>query len=118
MERFLERLEEGEVLVADGAIGTLLLAKGLQPGECPECVNLTDPELLEDIARRYLEAGAEIVQTNTFGASPVKLSLYHLDHKAETINRKAISSNSSLRPAKPSVTGPMCPPLAGRVASC
>ena len=90
MERFLERLEEGEVLVADGAIGTLLMQRGLKPGECPECANLTDPELLEDIARQYLEAGAEIVQTNTFGASPVKLSLYRLDHKAAAINRNAV----------------------------
>lgn len=80
----------GNFLVADGAMGTMLIQKGLKPGDCPEKINLENPELLEEIAREYLDAGAEIIQTNTFGASPLKLRLYNLDDKTEDININAV----------------------------
>jgi len=67
MKELLSRIQQGEVLVADGAIGSLLFTMGVRPGECPESVNLSRRDLLEEIAKRYLDAGAEIVQTNTFG---------------------------------------------------
>lgn len=86
----LERLKEGDVLVADGAMGTMLLQRGLQSGVCPESLNLTKPETLEEIASLYLNAGADIVQTNTFGASPLKLSEYGLEDKTEEINKSAV----------------------------
>ena len=91
MKPMLDRLKEGEVLVADGAMGTLLLDKGLQAGECPEGLNLSKPEILTDIAQGYLQAGADIVQTNTFGGSPMKLKEYGLEDKTEEINRRAAS---------------------------
>jgi len=87
----LDRLKKGEVLVADGAMGTLLLDKGLQVGECPEALNLSKPEILKDIALSYLHAGADIVQTNTFGGSPMKLKEYGLEDKTEEINQRAAS---------------------------
>lgn len=90
MKTILERLKGGEILVADGAMGTMLLEKGLQPGECPESLNLTKPEILEEIALLYFNAGATIIQTNTFGASPMKLSGYGLEEKTEEINRSAV----------------------------
>jgi 5-methyltetrahydrofolate--homocysteine methyltransferase len=86
----LERIRRGEVLLADGAMGTLLLGTGLKPGGCPESLNLDRPELLEQIAREYFNAGAEIVQTNTFGASPLKLAAYGLADQTEEINRSAV----------------------------
>jgi len=89
MKKLLERLKEGEILVADGAMGTMLMTH-LKLGECPESINLTHPEILEEIASLYLDAGADIIQTNTFGASPFKLSLYSLEHKTEEINRNAV----------------------------
>lgn len=58
-------------------------------GPCPEAMNLERLEILEEIARRYLEAGADIIQTNTFGASPLKLAPHGLDVRAEEINRRA-----------------------------
>jgi len=91
VESILDRLKEGEVLVADGAMGTLLLDKGLQVGECPEALNLSKPEILKDIALSYLHAGADIVQTNTFGGSPMKLKEYGLEDKTEEINQRAAS---------------------------
>jgi 5-methyltetrahydrofolate--homocysteine methyltransferase len=85
-----ELLRKGEVLVADGAMGTMLMQKGLKLGECPEAWNLKAPEALEDIARAYLEAGADIIQTNTFGGSPLKLGEYGLENQASEINRAAV----------------------------
>ena len=90
MKNLLERLRDGEILVADGAMGTMLMNYGLNPGEPPESFNLTRPEVLEEIARLYLDAGADIIQTNTFGASPLRLLLGSLEDKTEEINGNAV----------------------------
>jgi len=92
MDPFISRIERGRVLLADGAIGSLLMASDLPRGAAPESLNLSNPELLEQIARRYLEAGAEIIQTNTFGASPLKLAGYGLAGQATAINEAAVRS--------------------------
>jgi 5-methyltetrahydrofolate--homocysteine methyltransferase len=91
MNPILERLKNGEVLVADGALGTMLFQRGLKPGECPELFNLTHPEILVEIASLYLQAGADIIQTNTFGGSPLKLSNYQLEARIKEINGIAVS---------------------------
>jgi len=90
MKTLLERLATGETLVGDGALGTMLIASGLKPGETPEAFNLSRPEVLEDIARQYLEAGADFVTTNTFGGSPARLARYGLEGQVEEINRAAV----------------------------
>lgn len=87
---FLDRIRAGEVLVGDGAMGTMLLARGLKSGECPEQLNLQEPELLEEIARLYCAAGADVVETNTFGGSPLKLEQYSLADRTEEINAAAV----------------------------
>ena len=92
MKPLLERIRHGDVLLADGAMGTLLLGAGLKPGGCPESLNLDRPELLEQIARKYFNAGAEIIQTNTFGASPLKLAAYGLADQTEEINHSAVQA--------------------------
>ena len=90
MPDLMRRLAGGKVLVADGAMGSMLMQAGLEPGECPEKMNLDHPEVVADIAKRYREAGAYIVQTNTFGGSPLKLATYSVDDKTELINRSAV----------------------------
>jgi 5-methyltetrahydrofolate--homocysteine methyltransferase len=90
MDDLLDRIRKGETIVADGAMGTMLFQKGLSQNECPESFNLTHPEILEEIAADYQKAGAEIIQTNTFGGSPLKLQRYSLDDKTEKINRRAV----------------------------
>ncbi len=90
MTNFFERLKQEKVLVSDGAIGSLLFEKGLRSGDCPERFNLERPEILAEIAQAYFQAGADMIQTNTFGASPLKLSDYNLEHKTEEINQKAV----------------------------
>jgi 5-methyltetrahydrofolate--homocysteine methyltransferase len=83
------RLANEEILVADGAMGSLLFQRGLKQGDCPESLNSRNPELLEEIARLYLMAGSDIVQTNTFGGSPLKLAEYGLEEKTEELNKAA-----------------------------
>jgi 5-methyltetrahydrofolate--homocysteine methyltransferase len=88
----LERLAAGDRLVGDGAMGTMLLDRGLAPGQPPEAITLTHPAVLEDIARLYLDAGADLLETNTFGGSPLKLALHGLEHETEAINRAAVEA--------------------------
>lgn len=90
MEGLSRRIEEGETILADGAMGTMLMERGLKLGECPEALNLSRPEALGEIAKLYLQAGADILETNTFGASPVKLSQYGLEDQTEEINEAAV----------------------------
>jgi 5-methyltetrahydrofolate--homocysteine methyltransferase len=88
----LERLRAGEVLVGDGAWGTQLMARGLAPGDSPEAFSLDRPELLAEIAGLYLEAGADLVTTNTFGGSPLRLAAHGLEARCEEINRRAVEA--------------------------
>jgi 5-methyltetrahydrofolate--homocysteine methyltransferase len=92
MKPFLTRVEEGPVLIADGAMGSFLMEHGLEPGDCPESFSLERTDLLREIADLYLEAGAEIVQTNTFGGSALKLAVYGLEDRTEEINSLAVKA--------------------------
>jgi len=90
MKDFIRNIQEGNILLADGALGTMLIQKLGKQIECPEYINIYRPEILESIAKDYLEAGAQIIQTNTFGASPIRLSKFGLQDKLERINREAV----------------------------
>ena len=90
MKHLLDRLRSGDTVLGDGAWGTMLMDRGLESGQAPELFNLTHPEIIEDIAREYLDAGAEIVTTNTFGASPPRLRQSGLEGQADAINRVAV----------------------------
>jgi 5-methyltetrahydrofolate--homocysteine methyltransferase len=92
MVNILSRIKSGDILLSDGAMGTMLMSKGLKSGECPEVFNLVKQDILKEIAQAYLDAGADLIQTNTFGASPLKLSFYGLEGKTEEINRNAVQS--------------------------
>jgi 5-methyltetrahydrofolate--homocysteine methyltransferase len=92
MKPLMNRLKDPKPLVAEGATGTMLLAMGLRAGECPESLNLTRPDLLQEIARQYFEAGAQIIHANTFGASPLKLAQYRLQDKTTEINHNAVGA--------------------------
>lgn len=91
MEPFLDRINRGETLISDGALGTMLFEAGLEPGRCPDQVVLENPELLQNIAGQYIDAGSEIVHTDTFGATPLKLADYQLQDRTEDINRQAVT---------------------------
>ena len=89
MKSLLERIAQKEILISDGALGTLLQARGLQPGECPESWCVTHPEILREIALAYLAAGSDLVTTNSFGGTAYKLSNYGMADKVAEFNRAA-----------------------------
>src|SRR5919109_2820695 len=82
-------LADGKVHVLDGAMGTMLYAKGFFLNVCYDELNLKQPKLVQEVHEAYVRAGAEILETNTFGANPVKLSAYGLDSRTEELNRAA-----------------------------
>jgi 5-methyltetrahydrofolate--homocysteine methyltransferase len=86
---FMQAVKE-RVLVLDGAMGTMLQERGLKPGQSPEELNLTAPEVVAGVHRAYIDAGADIIVTNTFGGSSAKLSHYGLEEKVAEINAKAV----------------------------
>jgi methionine synthase / methylenetetrahydrofolate reductase(NADPH) len=86
---FLSRLEEG-VIVADGAIGTTLLQKGLAETKCKEEVNISDPAMMEEIHGDFIRAGAQIIRTNTLRANAFHLKEYNLEGRVREINTLAV----------------------------
>jgi len=78
------------VVLTDGAWGTELQKRGLGVGECPDVWNLSHPEAVADVARRYYESGSRVILTNTFRANPISLAAYGLAGRAAEINRAAV----------------------------
>ncbi|MDD3889503.1 MAG: homocysteine S-methyltransferase family protein [Syntrophomonadaceae bacterium] len=91
MSADIESLLKSRILVLDGAMGTMLQKNGIQPGECPELFGINNPRILGKIHEDYAEAGADIIQTNTFGANRIKLAEYSLEDKVEEINAEAVN---------------------------
>ncbi len=89
MSKIVQELKKGRVLVSDGAWGTFLQKKGLQPGECPEQWNVSRPDDVFDIARSYVEAGADMIETNSFGGNWFKLMGYGLENQVFELNKAA-----------------------------
>src|SRR5574341_446192 len=105
---FLERLTS-EVLVFDGAMGTMLFAAGLGSGDCPELWNDARPDVLEEIHRAYLGAGSDLVETNTFGGTRLKLKAYGLQDRARELIRKGAQIARAVCPPGKYVAGSIGP---------
>ena len=86
---YLERLTDG-VLLFDGAMATYLYSKGIYLKKCFEEVCMTHPQLVLDVHREYIARGAQAIETNTYGANPLKLRGWHLSEKTEAINASAV----------------------------
>lgn len=84
-EDFLSRLKEGPIL-CDGAMGTLLYAKGVFINKCYDELNLTQPDLIRNIHNDYLNAGADVIETNTFGGNSFRLDRHGLKDKVREVN--------------------------------
>ncbi|MGC8777743.1 MAG: homocysteine S-methyltransferase family protein [Candidatus Caldatribacteriaceae bacterium] len=95
----LRELLSQKVLIFDGAMGTRLQKRGLPAGYPPEEWNLSHPEEVQKVHQSYVDAGADLIQTNTFGANRLRLQKYGLADKIQTINRTAVSiARSTLKP--------------------
>jgi 5-methyltetrahydrofolate--homocysteine methyltransferase len=79
-------LASGKTLIADGATGTMLMAAGLPPGMPPEAWNVDQPERILALHQAYLEAGSQVILTNTFGGSSIKLAKAGLEGRATELN--------------------------------
>lgn len=87
LKPFLEALDE-RVLVCDGAMGTMLYAKGVFINKSFDALNLTHPDLVADVHREYVRAGADVIETNTFGANRIKLGSFGLADRLHEINER------------------------------
>jgi 5-methyltetrahydrofolate--homocysteine methyltransferase len=91
MRSLLDRIREGLVL-GDGAIGTMLMQSGLPAGQPPERWTLEHPDRVAAVARAYAAAGSEILTTNTFGASPMRLAVHGLQDRIDEINARGVAA--------------------------
>ena len=89
----------------DGAMGTMLQQAGVADKPCPEYACITNPEVVASIHRAYIEAGADIIETNTFGANPLKLQEYGLEAQTEEINLQAVKIAKAEAAGKAQVAG-------------
>ncbi|MEO1444234.1 MAG: homocysteine S-methyltransferase family protein, partial [Chloroflexota bacterium] len=88
---FLERIQQGTPILGDGAMGTLLHGRGnLAIDECFEALNISNPDLVAQVHREYVQAGADMIETNTFGANVYKLTEFGMAERVAEINRAAV----------------------------
>ncbi len=90
MEHKLLKQLQKRPLLCDGAMGSLLYARGITYEKCFDALNLSQPELISSIHREYISAGAHIIETNSFGANRAKLEAYNLEGQVRDINRSAV----------------------------
>ncbi len=109
MIRISEKVKSGRILISDGAWGTFLQKKGLKPGECPELWCVTHrPDVLE-IARSYINAGADMILTNSFGGTWFKLEAFGLAERAAELNEAAAAISREAAGTDRHVLGSMGP---------
>ncbi len=89
MTKFKDRLSQAHILIADGATGTMLQQMGLPPGAAPERWTLENPDTIRSLHRGYVEAGADMILTNTFGGSRLRLEMEGLGERVREINLTA-----------------------------
>jgi 5-methyltetrahydrofolate--homocysteine methyltransferase len=90
MKKLIHDLLSKATVLTDGAWGTEMQARGLEPGDCPDEWNLAHPDRVEEVARAYAEAGSQVILTNTFGANRIMLDRHGLAAKAQEINRAGV----------------------------
>ena len=107
-KEFLERLKS-EILVFDGAMGTMLFEAGLAEGACPEAWNETHPDVIRNIHKAYFDAGSDFVETNTFGGTRLRLGAHGLAERARELNALGARVARSVCPPGKYVAGSIGP---------
>jgi len=106
---FCAFIRSRKLVVGDGAMGTQLMSRGLEPGLCGESWNLDRPKEIEDIQRSYVDAGADYLLTNTFGGNPIALRRHNLEERTEQINAAAVEIARRAARGKAAVLGDIGP---------
>lgn len=109
MTTLRELIADGRTHLFDGAMGTVLYGRGVFLNVCYDELSLRQPEMLREIHREYVKAGAELIETNTFGANPRKLAQYGLAADTESINRAAAQVARSAAGTRAAVVGAIGP---------
>ena len=102
-------IDDGKVHVFDGAMGTQLYGKGVFVNVCYDDLSLKQPRLVQEVHEAYVAAGAEIIETNTFGANPIKLKEFGIDAQTEEINKAAAQLAVKAAAGNASVVGAIGP---------
>ena len=105
----IERVRDGQRLVFDGGYGTMLFAAGLDRGQCPELWNDTHADVVAAIHRGYFEAGSDIVETNTFGGTRLKLDEYKIGDRTRELNIKGARLAHGVAPSHGYIAGSIGP---------
>src|SRR5699024_12868984 len=94
---------EKKVLIADGAMGTILYANGV--GRCFEELNLTHPDQIQNVHVTYIASGDEVIQTNTYGANYIKLARYGMEEQVKKINEHTVQIAKRASNGRANITG-------------
>ena len=100
---------DSKIILFDGGMGTEIFKRGLTPGKLPDLINIESPEIIIDIHKAYYTAGADMCQTNTFGASLLNLKNYKVDSKIQEINKKALLNIKEACPPNKLIIGDLGP---------
>ncbi|MBA3969840.1 MAG: homocysteine S-methyltransferase family protein, partial [Gemmatimonadetes bacterium] len=109
MRDFRELIADGRPHLFDGAMGTMLYSRGVYINRSYDEINLRQPDLVTEVHRAYLKAGAEILETNSYGANRVKLAKYGLDDELRAINARAAELARAAAGDRASVAGAIGP---------
>ena len=109
MVDILDKINNGETIISDGATGTYLQGKGLEPGGCPEALNITMPNVIKGMAEAYFNAGSDMVMTNSFGGNWFMLNKYGYGDQVYEFNKSAAAHARSVAPSGKYVMGSIGP---------
>ena len=90
MQDFIQAIADEHVYLFDGAMGTMLYSKGVFINKCYDELNLRSPEIVLEVHKQYVRSGAEVLETNTYGANRVKLRTFGIEDDTREINVKAV----------------------------
>jgi 5-methyltetrahydrofolate--homocysteine methyltransferase len=100
---------DSKIILFDGGMGTEIFKRGISPGKLPDLINIETPEIITEIHKDYYNAGADMCQTNTFGASLLNLKNYKVESRIKEINESAVSIIRKACPPNKLVVGDMGP---------
>jgi 5-methyltetrahydrofolate--homocysteine methyltransferase len=100
---------DSKIILFDGGMGTEIFKRGITPGKLPDLINLESPKIITDIHKAYYMAGADMCQTNTFGASLLNLKNYKVDNKIQEINQSALNIIKQACPPNKLIVGDIGP---------